>query len=117
MSVIQASDLDRRITFEQRSTTQDATYGTQVLTWTTVATVWAQVRDVLPSRAEDIADNVTLSRRPARIRIRHRTGLDSTMRIDIGGRKLRIIAGPAEIGRREGLEFVAEEMSTEGDAP
>jgi SPP1 family predicted phage head-tail adaptor len=115
--VIKPGDLDRRITFEQRSTSQDATYGTQTLSWTTVATVWAQVRDVLPSRAEDIADNVSIARRPARIRIRYRTGLDSTMRIDIGGRKLRITAGPAEIGRREGIEFMAEEYSTEGDAP
>ena len=28
-----------------------------------------------------------------------------------------IIAGPAELGRHEGLEFVAEELTTEGQEP
>ena len=117
MGMISASDLDRRISFESRSGTQETTYGTTPLTWSNYATVWAQVQDILPSRSENIADDISLARRPARIRIRYRSGITSDMRINYGGRYLRIIAGPAEIGRREGLEFVAEEMSTEGDAP
>lgn len=117
MGILKAGDLDRRITIEQRSVSQDATYGTATLAWTTLATVWAQVRDVLPSRSEQVADNVSLARRPSRIRIRYRSDITSDMRIDYGGRKLRIIAGPAEIGRREGLELMAEQWSTEGDAP
>lgn len=112
-----AGKLDRRITFEERQTTQDATYGTQMVTWADVVTVWAQVQDILPSRAEGVESNINMSRRPCRVRIRFREDLDSTMRIDFNGRKLRIVSGPVEMGRREALEFVAEEMTTEGVAP
>lgn len=115
--MIKAGDLDRRITIEQRTSSQDPVYGTQSISWSTLATVWAQVRDILPSRAEDIADTISLARRPARIRMRYRSDVTSDMRIDYGGRKLKIVSGPAEIGRREGLELIAEEYSTEGDAP
>lgn len=115
--MILAGQLDRRITIERRTSVQDPVYGTGTLTWETLATVWAQVRDILPSRAEEVADNVSMSRRPARIRIRYRDDITSDMRIDYGGRKLRIVSGPAELGRREGIEMIAEELSTEGDAP
>lgn len=112
-----AGTLDRRITFEERQTTQDATYGTQTVTWGDVVTVWAQVQDFLPSRAEGVESNISMARRPCRVRIRWRDDLTSDMRIDFNGRKLRIIAGPSELGRRDGLEFVAEELTTEGTAP
>ena len=115
--IIKASDLDTRITFEARQTTQDATYKTKVVTWVPYKKAWAQVRDVLPSRAEQVDSNISMSRRPCRIRIRYRRDLDSTMQIDIAGRKLRIVSGPAELGRKEGLEFMAEELTTEGVAP
>ena len=115
--MISASDLDTRITFEARTEVQESAYGTMTVTWATHKTVWAQVMEMLPSRAENVTDNISMARRPCRIRTRYRSDLDSTMRIDIGGRKLRIISGPAEIGRREGLEFMAEELSTEGTAP
>tara|TARA_R110002072_G_scaffold38314_4_gene110909 strand:+ start:15771 stop:16121 length:351 start_codon:yes stop_codon:yes gene_type:complete len=114
---LDAGDLDRRITFERRTTAQEPIYGTHRPTWSAVATVWAQVRDVLPSRAETVADNVSMARRPARIRVRYRTDITSDMRIDFEGRKLRIVSGPVEIGRRDGLEMMAEELSTSGDEP
>lgn len=112
-----AGKLDRRITFEERQAVQNATYGTQEITWHDVATVWAEVQDILPSRAEGVESNINLSRRPCRVRIRFREDLTSDMRIDFNGRKLRIVSGPVEMGRREGLELVAEELTTEGVAP
>lgn len=117
MGMLEAGDLDREITFESRQASQESVYGTQTVTWATVATVWAQVRDILPSRAEQVVDLVSMARHPSRIRIRWRDDLTSDMRIDYEGRKLRIVAGPAELGRREGLEFIAEELSTEGTVP
>ncbi len=38
------------------------------------------------------------------------------MRFLIGNRIMQIIAGPAELGRREGLEFMVEEYSPAGNA-
>jgi len=115
--MIDAGSLDRRITFEARSTVQDGTYGNATLTWLPHVTVWAQVQDVLPSRGEAVEDGVSMTRRPCRVRTRYRADINGTMRIDFGGRKLRIISGPVELGRQVGLEFMAEELTTEGDAP
>jgi SPP1 family predicted phage head-tail adaptor len=55
MSNLRAGALNRRITLQSRSTGQD-TSGGQLLTWTDVATVWAQVeplngRELLAAQA------------------------------------------------------------------
>lgn len=107
-------NLDRRITIERRVTTKDATYNSPVTTWTEVARVWAEVRDALPSRAESVQTDAVQSARQSRIRIRYREGIDSTMRVRYGQRILQIIGGPAEIGRKHFLEFMAEEFSSAG---
>lgn len=111
---------DDLIIFEARRTTRDPVYGTVVEgEWQEHSRAWAEVLDVLPSRAENVTDGIDISRRPARIRIDYFDGVSvtSTMRVDIDGRKLRIIAGPAEKGHRDEWEFIAEELSTEGEAP
>lgn len=111
--------LSQRIRFEQQGTSNDPTYGPQPGSWTTVATVWANVQDVLPSRAEAVGQGIRIETRPARIRMRYRSGITSAMRvvlIDRGNRVMKIVAGPAEIGRKEGIEIMAEEYTTSGDA-
>lgn len=119
---------NREVVIQQRETTQDPTYGTTIEgDWTDVATVWANVRDMLPSRGEQLADGVNISRRPARIRMLFRDGLSSSMRLVIVGRApdepdriMRVLAGPAEIevsGFRREIEWMAEELSSEGQEP
>lgn len=108
-------NLDRRITIQQRSTTQDATYGTEVVTWTTLATVWAEIQDVMPSRDESLLnDALEVSKRRTRIRIRWRNDVDSSMRVLVTypkARTLQIIGGPADIGgRRNYMELMCEEI-------
>lgn len=115
-----ASDLDRRVTFLQRATSQDATYGTRVEgNWAPFDTVYAQVQDMLPSKGERIAEGVSAANRPCRVRIRHRDDITSAMRLSVEGRPgtWRIVTQPAEIGRREWLELVAEQLTTEGQEP
>ena len=112
--------LTSRIRLEAKSTVIDADYGTQTITWTPFATVRAQVQDVLPSRAESQAEGIRIAERPARIRFRYIAGVTSDMRVilvDRADRVMQIIAGPAEMGRREGIELVAENYSTSGAAP
>ena len=120
---MRAGQYDRRIRIEQNSSAVDPQYGTAVPGWVAVAEVWAQVQDVLPSRAESQSDSVRLASRPSRIRVRWNvslaaigTGAMRIVQIDRGDRMLKIVAGPAEIGRRESLEFMAQEFSTSGDA-
>ncbi len=117
MSLDLASKLDTRIRIERKVVTQDPQYGTEQVMWTEFICVWAEVKDILPSRAERLADSIEIGRRPARIRIRHLPGLSADMRVIIDKRVHQIISGPATLGRREAMEFVVEEHSSEGAAP
>lgn len=109
---------DTEIIFQKRTAgTPDATYGTPTYAWGDYATELADVQDILPSRSEHLTDNIEMQRNPTRIRTLYRDDITSDMRVKIGTRTLEIIGGPAEIGRRDGLEMVCEELSTEGDAP
>lgn len=116
MALLAAGDLDRKIMLLKRTDVQEQAYGTVTSTWEplTALPLPAQVRDYLPSRGERVAEGINIAARPARIRIRYREDVTSDMRVVFNGRNLRIVAGPVELGRREGLEFVAEELSTEG---
>lgn len=112
-----AGKRDKRITILRAAAVQDPDYGTQTIEWVPYAQTWADVQDMLPSRAERVADGISLARRPCRIRMLYRDDITSDMRVEIGTRTLQIVAGPAELGRREGIEIVAEELSTMGQQP
>lgn len=101
--------------------------------WTKVIECWADVQDVLPSNAERderLAEGSNTSTRTSRVRLSYRSGLDSNMRILVGrnlkgadgepywktDRVMQIVTVPAEIGRRDGLEFMAEDYRPAGNA-
>ncbi len=117
MSLDLASRLDTRIRIERKVVAHDPQYGTEAVTWTEFACVWAEVKDILPSRAERQAESIQIGRRPARLRIRYLAGLAADMRVIIDSRVHQIISGPATLGRREAMEFMVEEHSSEGAAP
>lgn len=91
--------------------------------WELLAEVWAEIVDMLPSRGERLADGINVATRPARVRIRHRTDVTNAMRIVAGAhvvngavdysgaRIMQITTLPAELGRREGLEFMVEDST------
>lgn len=111
--------LDQLIRFERRSTTTDPDYGTPIETWDTVAEVWANVREVLPSKGESLAGELRIAERPARVRFLYRDDITSAMRIVLvyrANRVLKIVSQPVEIGgRRRRLELMAADYSTSGD--
>jgi hypothetical protein len=106
-------DLDRRITFESRGTVKDPRLNTvKKGNWAAIAngTVWAQVLESMPSRAENLGDEINTER----ARRGSAFGTGRHQRATCGscyeGRVLQIVAGPAEIfGRRKWLELMAEE--------
>lgn len=104
--------LDKRVTIEQKVVTQDATYGTDIITWSVLATVWAEVQDVLPSRSESVKQGLAAARNQVRIRYRYRQDVDSSMRVRVGTRTLQIVGGPAELGQHEISEIVCESYSS-----
>jgi SPP1 family predicted phage head-tail adaptor len=112
-----ATGMDQRIRFESRGTKEDPVYGTQPGDWTPVATVWAEVEEMLPAKAEKIA-GIHSESRPVKIRCRWRSDVTSAMRVilvDRGNRVLKITSGPSEIPRRRFIEMMAEQWSTAGD--
>jgi head-tail adaptor len=113
--LIDPSELDKLIRIEAPVAGKgftDAGSGT----WMPVAKVWASIKDSLPSRGERLADGINVAARPARVRMFYRNDLDASMRFVFGGRVMQIIAGPAEIGVQEGLEFMVEEYRPAGNA-
>lgn len=114
---MQAGRLDRRIKILQAATVRDATFRTDEKSWLALDTVWAEVQDMLPSRGDRLAEGVDIARRPCRVRIRYRSDVTSNMRLEIDGLQYRIIAGPAELGRREALEMMAEHVTPDGERP
>ncbi len=109
-----ASRLRDRIAIE-RPIADDSLNGAGSGTWSPVATVWAEVQDVLPSRAEQLAGGINIATRPARVRMRYRQDVSADMRFVMGQRIMQIVAGPAEIGRREAIDFMVESYSTAGN--
>jgi len=116
--------MNREVVIQRRTETQDPIYGTAIVTWADLATVWAEVQDILPSRAERVAEGIDIARRPARVRMLYRDDVTTDMRFKVLGRGgseadrvMQIIAGPAELGFRERVEFVAEELTTGGQEP
>lgn len=107
-----ASYLDR-ITIE-RPLRDDSLDGAGSGTWLLVEeNVPASVEDI-PSRGERTAEGFTASMRPARVRMRYREDVTSEMRFVMGARVMQIAAGPAEVGRRDQVEFMVEEYSPAG---
>jgi head-tail adaptor len=114
MGVISAGMLDRLIRIEApQADTSFAGAGSG--TWTLLAEVWAQVRDTLPSRAEKVGDGINMATRPARVRMWFRDDVTPAMRFVSGDRIMQIVSGPAELGRREGVEFMVEEYRPAGN--
>ncbi len=122
---MRAGDLDRQITIEYPAKTQDPDYGTEIITWTPLATVgsppvaqrfWAEVQDAMPSRAESVQQGLAVARNQTRIRIRWRSDISSDMRVIVHGDTdvlYQIVGGPAEIrGRKVMLEMVCERYSS-----
>ena len=121
-----AGRLTRLITIERKQVTQDAQYGTEIITWVPLAVLagspavaerfWAEVQDVLPSRSESVLQGLAVARNQTRIRIRWRNDIDSSMRITVHGDTdvlYQIVGGPAEIrGRRIMLEMMCERYSS-----
>lgn len=109
-----AGKLDRRIRIE-RPVADSSLDGAGSGSWALLAEVWAEVRDVLPSRGERLEGGFNLAARPARVRIRYRDDVTPDMRFVMDGRVMQIVSGPAELGRRDGLEFMVEEHRPAGN--
>lgn len=109
--------LDRYIRIEQKSVTNDPNYGSEVIAWVTYKECWAQITDVTSKSQESTNSDLRLLKRPCKVMVRYDDGIDATMRIvmlDRNDRVLQIVSKPAELGRKEAMEFMAEDYEVHG---
>lgn len=112
-----AGGLDRRLLILQRTDAQEGTYGTKTASWGELAAVWAKIEEIVPTRGDRLEEKLVITVRQAKVRIRWRGDVSQRNRVEIDGQPMRIIAGPAMAGRRQWLDFMVEELSTEGHQP
>ena len=77
---------------------------------------WANVQDVLPSRAEATGNGLAIGTKRARLRMRDAVGTDMTMRVRLhsrGGAIMQIVAGPARLEGTDYDEFAIESYSSD----
>lgn len=92
-------ELDRQVELKQKTTTKDD-WNFDVVTMTTLATVWAKKIDRLAG--ELISESQLISQNRTDWIIRHRTDITADMLIVYNGDEYHITA-TKEIGRKEGL--------------
>lgn len=108
---------DRYIRIEQKTVTQDPDYGSQIETWSTFTNTWACVQDITTNNQERTNTDLRQLTRPCKIETPYISGIDATMRVvllDRDNRLLQIVSLPAELGRKDAIEFMAEEFVTGG---
>jgi head-tail adaptor len=115
--------LDREVSIEYPAKSTDSTTQTQVVSWLPLVTTdsppvavrWmAQVQDMIPSKSEALQQGVVRATNKVRVRMRWRSGINATMRVRVygdGERLLRIIGGPAMLGRKDAMELLCEDFS------
>ena len=104
--------MDRRLLIERKVVTKDADFGSEVIAWTALATVWGSAVDLLRPKEENTTAGVRLLNKPCLVQIRYKAGITTDMRITIieRGRLLQIVS-IAEIERRRFLFLMCEEFS------
>lgn len=102
--------LDQFVRVEQKTVTKDPDYGSDVTTWVLYKCAWASILDVTTKMQESTNSDLRQLKQPTRVQMRYDPTIDVTMRIVVAAnnRILNIVSQPAEIGRREAIEFMAE---------
>lgn len=98
--------LDRRIAIQRKTITQN-TYGEEIVAWSTVATVWAELR--YNSGGERYAENQYQGKTTTTFRVRWSEAAKATTVEDqiFFDARYYDVTDVREIGRREGLEIDA----------
>lgn len=103
---------DEKVTIEHNIGGKDPEYGTQLEDWVPLLDhYWANVQDVLPSRAESTENGLQLAVKRTRLRMRGAEAVTMKMRAVLhsrGDQVMQIVAGPALLDDRVHVEFQLE---------
>lgn len=101
-------NLNKRCRIEYPAKTQDSIYGTDVITWTLLATIWCEIQDEMPSKTEGDQSGVIVTTKKSRFRARYRSDINSGMRIICDGVTYNIVSAVADIGNKRYIEAMIE---------
>ena len=108
---MRAGDLRRRLKIYRQTSTRTPTGAVRVGQWEHILTLWGQfvplsVKDIIAGQAQD-------SQITARAKIRYRTDIDGTMRVEHAGQMYEIVGEPLADNRtgREYLTLVLKGVS------
>ena len=109
---------DEKVTIEHDIGVGEDAYGKKAEDWQPLlADYWANVQDVLPSRAEVTKNGLGQAVQRTRLRMRKNAAVSMTMRVVLHGRGnqvMQIIAGPAQLDDRVHEEWMLEGYATKG---
>jgi len=97
--------LNRLVQIQRRTSAQDA-IGQPLDTWTSIAAVWADIRQ--PSGLAAIKANAEVSVVQASIRIRYRTDINAGMRVVHGATVYSISAVLMDVSGRQWIDLVCQ---------
>lgn len=106
---MRAGTLDRRVTLQSRTLAAANARGEKIPSWSDLATVWAQKRDL--SGRELYAASQLHAEASVAFRIRYRSGLTTVNRLVYDGLNYDVLH-LSEIGRREGYELLCKRVET-----
>lgn len=105
---MQAGKLKNRVVIQQQSATQDAV-GQPMSTWSTYATVWANI--LHQKGAESIKADAMTSTLRASIRVRYKAGITSAMRVTHGAVVYNIISVIPDAENKDYMDLACEVYS------
>lgn len=106
---MRAGLMDQRITIQKAVMTRDPTFGSEVLTWQTFATVWAAVNDI--NSVERVNNEIRTITRVTKIQIRYIPGITADMRILLTDGRVLAITSIGEVNRRKMWQINCENYS------
>lgn len=105
---MRAGQLKNRVTIQQQSTVQDS-IGQPVNTWTTYASVWADIRH--NSGLEEIKSGEVTSTIRASVRVRYKAGITAAMRVVHGSITYQIKAVLRDEHNKDYMDLTCEAYS------
>lgn len=109
---------DDQVTIEHDVGVTEDSYGKIIPNWQPLFTrYWANLQDLLSSRAETTSNGKEQAIQRTRLRMRRNAGITKTMRVKLHSRGdsiMQIIAGPALLDDRLHEEWILEGYETHG---
>jgi SPP1 family predicted phage head-tail adaptor len=109
---VKAGSLRSRVTIQRRDVGETDSFGTPIVSWENVATVWANIRYL--NGKEYLTSGTEISAATMSVRIRYRSDITAAMRVLFGDCVLNIKAVLPDEAKREYVDLACETGANDG---